>query len=180
MVRNLGPLENFFENYSYTFSYDSTESATSEFHRLCRVMSWERDDPEQKEAYEEFRDALVMEFNENFGTDANDLTSWQALCAAVRIDHIPDSLAEARRAMLDIHVNLVDLTDGVDPAEILLFPTEKALSEYTISTHKIFPRENVHSGSLLKELLRHIFNPSSASTRVHRGRGSGRYRRSRY
>jgi hypothetical protein len=60
-------------------------------------MSWNRDGPDQREAYEGFRDALVMEFNENFGTDTTDLTSWQTLCAAVRIDPIPDTLAEARR-----------------------------------------------------------------------------------
>lgn len=83
------------------------------------------------------------------------------------------------KAMLSIHVNLVDLTDGVDSSEIRLFETEKELSEYTISSHKIFPRENVHSGSLLSDLLRHIFNPSSAPTRAQRGRRGGRYRRPR-
>ena len=85
-----GPLEKFFEQYSYAYTYDSTQSATSEFHHLCTAMSWKRDDPDQKAAYEEFRDALVMEFNKNYGTDANDLTSWQTLCAAVRIDPIPE------------------------------------------------------------------------------------------
>ncbi|KAJ2925076.1 hypothetical protein H1R20_g12025, partial [Candolleomyces eurysporus] len=137
-------------------------------------MSWRRDNPEQEKAYEKFRDALVIEFNKNYGTDANDLKSWKTLCDAVGINPIPDNLAEARRAMLGVHVNLVDLTCRIGQSEIPIFATEKELSEYTLDTNKIFPRENIHSGSLLKELLRHIFNPNAA-----RGRGSGRYRHSR-
>ncbi|KAJ2916726.1 hypothetical protein MD484_g3723, partial [Candolleomyces efflorescens] len=141
-ARETGPLKEFFEQYAHTFTYVSTRSATSEFHRLCKAMSWDREDPDQNEAYEGFRDALVKEFNKSYGTDANDLTSWQTLCAAVRIDPIPDTLAEARKAMLDIHVNLVDLTDGVDPSEIQLFDTEKEL---------MFPHRLVTSTILFEE-----------------------------
>ena len=39
------------------------------------------------------------------------------------------------------------------------FPTEVALSEYTIEMRKIYPRARVPKKSLLEFLLRHILNP---------------------
>ena len=39
------------------------------------------------------------------------------------------------------------------------FPSEKALSKYTLANHKIFPRGNVHAGGLLRALLRRILHP---------------------
>ncbi|KAJ2925073.1 hypothetical protein H1R20_g12026, partial [Candolleomyces eurysporus] len=174
---NRRPLEKFFKKYSRSFTYDYTEPATSEFQRLCEAVRWYPNSPKQQAAYEEFRDALVMEFNKNYGTNANDLKSWQKLCAAVRMDPIPNNLAEAKKAMLGVHVNLVDLTCVANPSGIRLFPTEKALTEYTLRTQKIFPMGNVYCGALLRELLRHIF---SEPTRVERRRESVSYRRSRH
>ena len=57
------------------------------------------------------------------------------------------------------HVNLVDLVDAGGTRTVKRFPTEKALSTYTLTTKKIFPRENVHAGGLLKALLRRIRHP---------------------
>ena len=59
----------------------------------------------------------------------------------------------------DTHVNLVDLVDAGGTQIVTIFPSEKALSIYTLETRKIFPRENVHAGGLLRALLRHILHP---------------------
>jgi len=57
------------------------------------------------------------------------------------------------------HVNLVDLVDSGGTQAVTKFPSEKALSTYTLETRKIFPRQNVHAGGLLEALLRHIYHP---------------------
>ena len=77
----------------------------------------------------------------------------------------------------DTHVNLVDLVDGFENPKrrIKKFTSVKALSEYTISNGKYFPRANVHAGDLLKYLLRHILCPPSETQR--HGRGGQRRRR---
>ncbi|KAF5341042.1 hypothetical protein D9611_005936 [Ephemerocybe angulata] len=72
-------ITDFFAEYS-DFNYDPAETAHSEFRRLCRSMGWKRDDPEKVEAYTDFQNAIVMQFNERFGTDADTIEPWQKLC----------------------------------------------------------------------------------------------------
>ena len=88
-------MQEFFNSYP-PFAYNSSSSASSEFYRLCDYFDWERDDPARQDAHEAFKDALVKQFNVNFGTNANDLTAWQGLCASLGVDPIPDKLAECR------------------------------------------------------------------------------------
>ncbi len=57
------------------------------------------------------------------------------------------------------HVNLVDLVDARGTQVVEIFPSEKALSIYTLETKKIFPRKNVRAGGLLQALLRRILHP---------------------
>ena len=68
-------------------------------------------------------------------------------------------------------MNLVDLVDGYENPNrpITKFTSVKALSEYTISTGKYFPRGNVHAGDLLKYLLRQILCPPSERNKNGRG-----------
>lgn len=155
-----GPLQEFFDSYP-PFVYDSSSSASSEFYRLCDYFNWNSYSPNRQDAHEAFKDALVKQFNVNFGTNANDLTAWQGLCASLGVDPIPDELAACRRIVEDTHVNLVDLTDSFTSGKsVTIFESEVALSEYTKAHGRFFPRENAHAGNLLKHLLRHIFNPS--------------------
>jgi hypothetical protein len=70
-------------------------------------------------------------------------------------------------------VNLVDLVHG-SKVEVRIFRTEKELSEYTIATGKIFPKEDAKDGGVLRALRRHIFNPredtrSSRKNKSHKG-----------
>jgi len=43
-----------------------------------------------------FQDALTMQFNDIYGTDENDLTNWQALCARLRMNPVPETLNACR------------------------------------------------------------------------------------
>jgi hypothetical protein len=66
------------------------------------------------------------------------------------------------QAIKRIYVNLVDLEHAGHHGNIEVvrpFPTEVALSEYTKSSEKFYWRDSVPRGSLLKLLLRHIWNP---------------------
>ncbi|KAF6760684.1 hypothetical protein DFP72DRAFT_804489 [Ephemerocybe angulata] len=154
------PLLQFFNLYSPGFQYDPQQPATSEFRRLRQYKGWKKKDPREKEAHFKFKQALTAQFNKNYGTDEESLTSWQALCAAVRIDPIPDTLQEARRAFGKVHVNLVDLTQGYDNGKpVTIFETVAELSKYTKENDLIFPKDRAKAGGLLRCLLRKINNP---------------------
>lgn len=89
----------FFASYP-TFRYNRhAESPGFEFTRLCRHMGWERDDTEQKAAWEEFQNAVAKMFNQTYGEDAKSLEAWQKLCRTLRPDAtVPDSLEKAKEA----------------------------------------------------------------------------------
>lgn len=79
----------------------------------------------------------------------------------------------------DTHVNLVDLVDAGGTRTVNRFPTEKALSTYTLSTKKIFPKKDVHAGGLLQALLRRIRHPrkpkeQAPARKIRRKRSKGR------
>lgn len=201
-----GPLAEFFSQFP-SFLYDPDESASAEFYRLCDQFGWRRDDPNRAEAHAAFKNALTRQFNTNYGTDNDSLASWQSLCGRVGITPIPSTLKGCREVcgyivfvisgalsvifpgiqkVATTHVNLVDLVDVFDQGGIAMqFGSVEALSEYTISTGKFFPRDDMDAGDLLKHLLRHILNPSQNHHHHRggrgggRGRGSGRGRRGR-
>ncbi|KAG1867058.1 hypothetical protein C8R48DRAFT_833139 [Suillus tomentosus] len=153
------PLDDFFATHP-TFDYDSSASASSEFYRMCGQFCWDRDDKEREKAHNDFKNALVRQFNEIYGTDVNDLTSWHNLCQIVRISPIPDTLKLCREAVKATHVNIVDLVDtNVTKEPVTRFVSEAKLSEYTKATGKFFPTDNAYAGGLLRYLLRRILNP---------------------
>jgi hypothetical protein len=63
---------------------------------MCRLLSSDLNFDRDK-AWMDFRDALVLEFNEIYGTDENDLRSWQALCRVLSIVPVPAMLNECRK-----------------------------------------------------------------------------------
>jgi len=79
------------------FNYNSGSLASSKFYCLCDYFGWERDDPDHQDTHEAFKDALVKKFKVNFGTNTDDLTAWQGLCASLGMDPIPDELAACHR-----------------------------------------------------------------------------------
>ncbi|KAF5341039.1 hypothetical protein D9611_005935 [Ephemerocybe angulata] len=153
------PIAAFFETYP-NFHNDRTASAGSEYKRLCRFMGWTRDDPEEQAAYADFKDALVMQFNVHYGTDAEDVRPWQALCEAIGITPVPRELKDAREAVFNTHVNLVDLTEAHTTLQkVRTFATERELAQYTKRTAKYMPGRSPLMGGVLRALLRFITHP---------------------
>ncbi|KAG6371466.1 hypothetical protein JVT61DRAFT_9496 [Boletus reticuloceps] len=126
------PLEEFFGGRYPQFEYNATESASHEFYRLCDEFGWDRDDPERQDAHREFKNALVKQFNEIYGTDEEDLAEWKNLCHIVDIDPVPDDLDAL---ICGTHVNLVDLVDrDFTGQDVQVFESERELSQYTRMT----------------------------------------------
>ncbi|KAG2102837.1 uncharacterized protein F5147DRAFT_706977 [Suillus discolor] len=172
------PLDDFFATYP-AFDYNSSASASSEFHRMCGHFCWNKKDKEKKKAHRDFKDALVQQLNEIYGTDVNNLSSWRNLCQIVHISPIPDTLESCREAVKATHVNIVDLIDTkVTGKPVTIFVSEAKLSEYTKATRKFFPRDNAHAGGLLRYLLRRIMNPRQEhASRGQKMQARGRRRR---
>ncbi|KAG2338289.1 hypothetical protein BDR05DRAFT_893921 [Suillus weaverae] len=154
------PLAAFFAQFE-SFSFNANQSSNKNFDRLIRVIKCGPQDPRRRAVQEGFKDALVQEFNERFGTDGNDLSNWQNLCRVLRIVPVPDSIQECRQCVWDTHVNLVDLVDSARTGTpVKLFASLRELTAYTLRRpKKFFPKENAYQGGLLKELLREIINP---------------------
>jgi hypothetical protein len=89
------PLDTFFATYP-KFEYDSSASAPLEFYRMCDEFGWDRENKEREQASRDFKDALVKQFNDIYGTNVNDLTSWRTLCQIVHVSPIPDTLESCR------------------------------------------------------------------------------------
>lgn len=63
---------------------------------MCDEFGWDRENKEREQASRDFKDALVKQFNDIYGTDVNDLTSWRTLCQIVHVSPIPDTLESCR------------------------------------------------------------------------------------
>lgn len=135
----------------------------AEFYRMCDEFGWERGDEDREEAHGLLKDALTKQFNTMYGTEEDSMDSWQKLCRALNITPMPETLHACRKEVMATHVNLVDLVDrGMSHKRVKIFPSENALSEYTLRNGKFFPKENAYAGGLLRHLLRHILNPNSS------------------
>lgn len=93
----MSPLNDFFAKYS-AFEYDATNSAPHEFDRLCKEFGWGK--KVRDKAHEDFKDALVQQFNLLYGTDKDSLSNWQILCHIIRIEPVPQRLNACREACL--------------------------------------------------------------------------------
>ncbi|KAJ8516570.1 hypothetical protein ONZ45_g6120 [Pleurotus djamor] len=154
----------FFSGYP-EFPYNPNASVTDEFWRMCDYFNWKKDDPERQEAHEALKEALVLTFNEKYGTDENDVEAWKKLCRELRFNPIPDTLKACKEAVLATHVNLVDL---VDNGFVHIFPSLTALQEYT-RKGKYFPLHQAYAGGLLRCLLREIDSKYKGDRRRARG-----------
>ena len=89
-------IDKFFSTFP-EFNYDNTAPFTKEFYRMCNFFNWSRENPYRNAAREEFRAAMVQEFNSLYGSDVDDLSSWQVLCRVVRINPVPDDIQICRK-----------------------------------------------------------------------------------
>ncbi|KAF8682374.1 Fusaric acid resistance protein-like [Rhizoctonia solani] len=156
-------IHQFFSQYSSrSFSYNPSQPVMSEFHRM--VGSKWFPTGSQAQVKREMEDALTKDFNVMYGTDVDDLKAWKGLCRVLEFENIPDDLEECRRLVAATYVNIVDLIDTkLTGKPVQHFNSELELSKYTKKHRKFFPRNNVHSGTLLKFLLRRILSPTTAT-----------------
>ena len=144
---------------------------------MCDDFEWDSDDYEMREARRKFKSGMVQQFNELYGTDEEDLNSWQNLCFILNIEPVPEGLKECRKVKIcpfgitetdvdqrvrQTHVNLVDLVDTPRTGEaVKVFPNLKKLQDYTIKNEKYFPKEDAYAGGLLRFLLREILHSNT-------------------
>lgn len=94
-------LDDFFAQYP-DFTHNRLGSSPREFYRMCDHFMWrKRPDgtypPLRVEAQEKFRVAMVLEFNNRFGKDVEDLASWRRICEFLQMSPMPSGLEEMRR-----------------------------------------------------------------------------------
>lgn len=169
-------IDTFFAQYP-GFAYSREQQIHAEFYRMCDNFGWHKNEPERERAQELFRIAVIQAFNSTVGSNANDLASWQRICRCLRISPIPNGLRNARQAVVQTHVNLIDLLQSIrtgSPVET--FSTLEDLRAYTIESGKYFPKEEAYEGGLLRFLLREIHNEYKGKQRPARERRNGRSR----
>ncbi|KAF8527563.1 hypothetical protein BU17DRAFT_39287 [Hysterangium stoloniferum] len=154
-----GPIEAFFANY-VRFDYDSSNSFPEEFERLAEARRWGRNGKPRAKAYRLLQTAATEQFNLIYGTNVNDINVWQSFCVLLQINLVPDTISACRKKVKGVFVNIVDLVDAtISRKPINRFPSERALSEYTLNG-RIFPLDRAKAGGVLRYLLRQISAPS--------------------
>ena len=61
-------------------------------------MNWSR--KQKEDAKSILKEAMVEQFSQKYGRNANDLAAWQQLCNALGADPIPDNLADCNNVSL--------------------------------------------------------------------------------
>ncbi|KAF8536816.1 hypothetical protein BDD12DRAFT_707076, partial [Trichophaea hybrida] len=149
-------IDEFFAQYP-EYPYDHNAPFWQEFRDMCDFFDLERTDEEQKAAWKAFRIAVVRGFGMTFGSEENDIHAWGRLCETAGLSPIPEDLEGRRNAILNTHINLVDMHQyrrmGLKSK---IYETEEELRNYTIQTGKFFPLEEAYAAPLLCYLLREI------------------------
>ncbi|KAL8715628.1 MAG: hypothetical protein Q9225_006370 [Loekoesia sp. 1 TL-2023] len=160
------PLDQFFDSFS-KFPYDACIPPATSYKNLrdnlWRWHDWDGHEPGtwkeyQQEVQARYELALTHEFNLWFGTE-DDLKSWHALCRALGIIPLPLTCEECRSVISDRHVNIVDLIQWARHGErqvVQTFKTVKELSKYSYSQDKIFKKDRLGPGVVLRYLLREL------------------------
>jgi hypothetical protein len=78
----------------------------AEFYRMCDDFDWKKEDKERVEARSLLKDAMAQQFNNIYGTDVDDVISWQNLCSVLGIVPIPDALVPCRNVSISHAKNL--------------------------------------------------------------------------
>ncbi|KAJ3730639.1 hypothetical protein C8R42DRAFT_568844 [Lentinula raphanica] len=168
------PIKAFFDNYP-AFRYDGAKETMPQFRELCDQYGWRRNSQEGKEALNQIRNAIALQFNAIYGSDANSLNGWHNLFRALQTPEIPETVQDCKERIKTIHVNICDLVDHFEDSKPRQFPSAAILAEYSRTSEKIFPRENAYAGGLLKYLLREFFSRYKG----RRGRGGTKRSKSR-
>ncbi len=69
---------------------------------MCDFFEWNRDDPEREEAHDNFKTAMVQQFNGLYGTEIDDIESWRGLALAVDIFPPPEEINRAKKVSIHL------------------------------------------------------------------------------
>ncbi|KEP50472.1 hypothetical protein V565_079550 [Rhizoctonia solani 123E] len=169
--KNRTHVKAFFDSYYPRSQRRKYKPAMAQFRQLEQEHgeSWSKEDLDQ--ARIDFKNALTKDFNDFYGTDENDLASWQKLCTVLNLGNIPNELESCRKLVKAKYVNIVDLVETPYSGEpVEHFKSEAELSAYTKRTGKYFPRDNANAGNLLQYLLRRIIVPRQSEPHPRRRR----------
>lgn len=75
---------------------------------MCDKFGWDNDDYEMREARRKFKSAMVQQFNDLYGTDKEDLISWQKLCHILNIEPVPEELKKCREVRICFNPFIID------------------------------------------------------------------------
>ncbi|KAK6442740.1 hypothetical protein LTR95_001023 [Oleoguttula sp. CCFEE 5521] len=147
----------FFNRYP-ELAYDRTNSSPREFYRMSSLFGWNKlpdgSYPAAREdSWKGFRKAMSKQLNSSFGTNVEDIATWQGLGHFLNLDPLPSGVEDIRQT----HVNLSDLlaSERIE-GSVKTFHTRDELVEFNISEGRYFPKEEAFAGGLLKYLLREI------------------------
>ncbi|KAE8447328.1 hypothetical protein EG329_010886 [Mollisiaceae sp. DMI_Dod_QoI] len=162
----IGPLDAFFlsfPGYQYDPSIPPADSYRLFRRGLRRWNDWDGNFLKTWKEYEEdvytrYQAALTKEFNLWFGTE-DDIRSWHSLCRAIAIHPLPTTQRECRDAVRNRHVNIVDLIQWArerEVGQVQIFESVKELSDYSFDEGKIYRKDQLGQGVVLRHLLRHL------------------------
>ncbi len=63
---------------------------------MCSYFGWGGADNERQIARQRFRAAMVIAFNDHYGTDIDDINSWHKLCRVLNIAPVPRDVASCK------------------------------------------------------------------------------------
>ena len=90
----LSHIDAFFAEYP-DYLYDRTQPITTQFRGLTTVLGGNEQD--RKNVREKFHRAMVLDFNQTFGENANSLEAWRRLCTMLSVSPIPDNIRGCRQ-----------------------------------------------------------------------------------
>ncbi|CRL24406.1 unnamed protein product [Penicillium camemberti] len=97
------------------------------------------------------------EYDRLIGYRVANLATWQELCAKVGIDDSFTSINQCKKALVRVHINLVDLLDCWNADRTpTRFKSKKALATYTETHNKFFGRHIAKQDKVLRVLLRKL------------------------
>ncbi|KAK1773289.1 hypothetical protein QBC45DRAFT_340240 [Copromyces sp. CBS 386.78] len=117
----------------------------------------------RKKENEKKRKRIVNKFNKFIGK--RELKDWQKLCRTIGLEGQFDDVESCRKAIESVYVNILDVLDSDKiiqaggKSKPQRFPTPRALTDYTMKSKRIFPRDEVTENQPEYSMLRHIFNP---------------------
>lgn len=153
------------------FVHNATAPLRQEFDLLAAQRGW----GEQK-YQKEWKRCGMEEFSHYFGRDDNRLAGWQAMCAFVRVNEVPDSITKCKQVGSiqlsaggddlttaqvlgkTVWVNIFDLVDAKRTGKpVKKHPSAKALRRYSKEEEKIFPLKKAKENPFLNVLLIQMF-----------------------